>query len=396
MKFTRKTLLGLFGLCLAGGAATPGLAAEPLKIGFSESKTGLYAAASAIQVNSYELWKDQVNADGGIMVDGVKRPVEFVTYDDQSNPALAAQIYEKLITSDKVDLLFSPFGTPSHFAVVPMLLRYKFPMVGSSAASMRLKTLAPGYIWFPTSEFPDAVAASIVSVLQAQHYKTAAVIAVQLPFSLELEKYILPDLAKAGIKLVAKSDYPDDIKDLTPTLETVKAAAPDAVIGLTFPEDSMLYMQQAREVGISAPFQFLSVGPTYDFFTKRFGADANGIVTMGQWSPHEAAWPLGAQFYKAYIAKFGTKPEYLDGALAYMSAEITQEAVEKVGLDHAALKHEFETDTFQTIAGPIAFNGVENATTPAILMQIQNGEAQIISPASLVTSAFQPKGPWSK
>ena len=84
------------------GAAT---AADPIKIGFSHSKTGIFAPAATSQLQSYELWREQVTARGGLDVAGTRRPVEFVVYDDQSNTGKAVQIYEKLITDDKVDLL---------------------------------------------------------------------------------------------------------------------------------------------------------------------------------------------------------------------------------------------------------------------------------------------------
>jgi branched-chain amino acid transport system substrate-binding protein len=174
--------------------------------------------------------------------------------------------------------------------------------------------------------------------------------------------------------VVASADYPADIKDMTPALTTIKNAAPDAVIGLTFPADSLLYMQQAREIGISAPFQMLSVGPTFDFFQKRFGDDANGIVMMGHWSPHQAAWPKAKPFFDAYVAKFKERPEYFDSALAYMSAEITEQAVGRVGLDRDKLRQEISTGTFDTINGPVKFKGVENVVTPTMLMQLQDGE----------------------
>jgi branched-chain amino acid transport system substrate-binding protein len=397
MKKTRRVvMMAGAALVLLGAAAGTGRAEDPIKVGFSASKTGLFASASVTQTNGYELWAEQVNANGGLSVAGVKRPVQLVSYDDQSNPSMAAGIYEKLITSDKVDLLLSPFGTPNHFAVVPILERYKFPMIGSSAASVRLRELKPGNIWFPTSAFPDRMADVIVQVLQAQNYKTAAILTVQLPFALELKKFLGPALDKAGIKVVASADYPADIKDMTATLTTIKDAAPDAVIGLTFPADSVLYMQEAREISITAPFQMLSVGPTFAFFQKRFGANANGIATMGQWSPHETDWPKAKPFFDAYVAKFHERPEYFDSALAYMSAEITAQAVGRVGLDHDKLREDFATQTFDTINGPVRFQGIENVTTPTMLMQIQDGEAQIVWPKQTATASFKPKGAWAE
>jgi branched-chain amino acid transport system substrate-binding protein len=397
-RLAKRTLTksALAGFLLVGTSLLAAQAADPVRIGFSVSRTGLFASAAPTQTNGYELWKDQVNADGGLSVDGVKRPVEFVTYDDQSSPTVAARIYEKLIDDDKVDLLFSPYGTPNHFAIVPVLERAKFPMVGSSAASIRLRDLKPGNIWFPTSALPDRMAKAVTELLQSQHYKTAAVLAVQLPFALELKKFLLADLEAAGIKVVVQADYPADIKDMTPTLTTVKQEAPDAVVGLSFPADSMVYMQQAREIGITAPFQMLTVGPTFDFFEKRFGPDANGIVMMGHWSPHQAAWPKAKPFFDAYVARFHERPEYFDSALAYMSAEITGEAVAKAGLDHDKLRQEISTDTFDTIDGPVSFKGVENVTTPTMVMQLQDGEAQIVWPPAMATAAYAPKAAWTK
>src|SRR5262249_6605793 len=104
------TCLGLLGAGAAG-------AAEPVKIGYGISKTGPFAPAAQSQVNAYLLCADEINKKGGLDVAGEKRPVEFVVYDDQSDFGKEPAIYEKLITNDKVDLLWAPWGTPFHFAV---------------------------------------------------------------------------------------------------------------------------------------------------------------------------------------------------------------------------------------------------------------------------------------
>ncbi len=126
--------------------ANSSAAADPIKIGFSHSKTGIFAPAATSQLQSYELWREQVNARGGLDVAGTRRPVEFVSYDDQSNTGKAVQIYEKLITDDKVDLLLAPWGTSLHFAIVGVIERYQFPVVGNTAASVQLRELKAGNI----------------------------------------------------------------------------------------------------------------------------------------------------------------------------------------------------------------------------------------------------------
>ncbi|HEX7007077.1 MAG TPA: amino acid ABC transporter substrate-binding protein [Alphaproteobacteria bacterium] len=389
----------IFGTLIAAAAAVAvsagATAAEPVRIGYSMAKTGLFAQGAVSQINAYELWREQVNAQGGLDIGGKeKRPVEFVVYDDQSDPANAVRIYEKLITDDRVDLLLGPWGTPTHFAIAPVLERLKFPMVGSTAASVQLRELKPGNIWFVTPSMPDRIAQAIADQMKAAGYKTAAVIGNQLPFALEVKKFLQPALEKAGIKVVAGSDYPPDIKDMTALLTSVKQANPDGVIALSYPSDSILYMKQARELGVNAKFQFVMVGPSIDFFRKMFGAVADGIVSMGDWDPYLKNAPLAKPFYDAYVKKFNEEPDYLDSVESYVSCQILEQAVAKAGLDKDKLRETISTATFDTIRGPVKFDGVQNAITPAGLLQIQGKEMHVIWPQSRATAAFKPKGPW--
>jgi len=386
----RKLSIVLAAAALLAGPAS----AQSVRIGFSLAKTGLFAAAAPSQLNAYELWREQVNAKGGLNVAGTKRRVEFVQYDDQSQPGNAVKIYEKLITDDKVNLLLAPWGTPHHFALAPVLERYKFPMVGNTAASVTLREIKPGYIWFPTSAIPDKMAVEMAALIKASGYNSAAIISNVLPFAKEVKQALVPALQKAGIEVKVNEEYPPDIKDMTALLSKVKAAAPRAVLVLSYPSDSVLYAKQAKELGIAAPFQFVAVGPTIDFYPKAVGAAANGFVTMGHWSPAQARWKRAKPFYDAYVKKFNEKPDYLDTVLAYMSCEILEQAVAKAGLDREKLRQAISTMTFDTINGPVKFQGVQNSITPTAFLQIQGSELQLIWPKSIATSTFKPKTGW--
>ncbi|HXV23136.1 MAG TPA: amino acid ABC transporter substrate-binding protein [Alphaproteobacteria bacterium] len=376
-------------IALVAGAS---LAAEPVRIGFSIAQTGLFAAAAPSQLNAYELWKEQVNAAGGLDVGDEKRPIEFVMYDDQSNPEQTVRIYEKLVTEDRVDLLLAPWGTPMHFAIAGVLEKHQFPMVGNSAASVQLRELKPGNIWFPTSAIPDRMAEELAKMLHANGAKSAAVLTNQLPFSLEIKQFLMPALEQAGISTPVNDEYPPDVKDMTALLGKVKAAAPDAVLVLSYPNDSILYMNQAKEAGFTVPFQFVLVGPTIDFFGKMFGKDLDGIVTIGHWTPAKVDWPKAKPFFDAYVAKFNANPDYLDSALAYMSCEILQQAVAKAGLDKDKIRQAIASTTFDTINGPVKFEGVQNVTTPTSFLQFQDGQAQLVWPPESATAPYKPRG----
>jgi branched-chain amino acid transport system substrate-binding protein len=395
-RFPRRLLLGgaaAAALALAAGGVSA-QADKPLRIGFSMARTGMLANATPSQLNTYELWREQVNARGGMNVGGTKRKVEFVIYDDQSRPEQAVRIYEKLITDDKVDLLLAPWGTPFHIAIAPVLEKYKFPVVGNTAASVALRQVKPGYIWFPTSAIPDRMAVELTTMLKQQGVKSVAVLSNVLPFTKEIKNFVEPELKKAGIEIKVSTEYPPDIKDMTATLTQVKRANVDAVLALAYPGDSVLYAKQAKELGLNQAFQFVAIGPSDAFFPKAVGAaSAEGLVTVAHWSPRPE-WKGSQAFHDAYVAKFKEDPDYLNSSLAWMSLEILETAVAKNGLDKEKIRATVSNDTFDTINGKVKFDGVQNAITPTAFVQYQKGKLQIVWPASIATGKFEAKKGW--
>ena len=399
MKFSfshRRAFVG--GITAALLALTAGMASaqadKPLRIGFSMARTGMLANATPSQMNTYELWREQTNAKGGMDVGGVRRKVEFVVFDDQSKPEQAVRIYEKLITDDKVDLLLAPWGTPFHLAIAPVLEKFKFPMVGNTAASVALRQVKPGYIWFPTSAIPDRIGAELTAMLKTQNVKSVAVLSNVLPFTKEIKNFLEPELKKAGIEIKVSTEYPPDIADMTSTLTQIKQANVDAVLALAYPGDSVLYAKQAKELGLNQPFQFVAIGPSDAFFPKAVGASsAEGVVTIAHWSPR-AEWKGSQAFYDAYVKKFGEDPDYLNSALAWMSLEILETTVAQTGLDKGKMRDMISSTTFDTINGKVKFEGVQNVITPTAFVQTQKGKLQLVWPASMASSKFEAKKGW--
>ena len=84
----------IIGTALLLALATPAAwAADPIKIGFSIPQTGGLASIGLQALLTMQIWSEDVNAKGGIL----GRPVQLITYDDQSNPANVPRIYTKLL-----------------------------------------------------------------------------------------------------------------------------------------------------------------------------------------------------------------------------------------------------------------------------------------------------------
>ena len=297
------------------------------------------------------------------------------------------RIYEKLITDDKVDLLLAPWGTPFHIAIAPVLEKYKFPVVGNTAASVALRQIKPGYIWFPTSAIPDRIGVELTAMMKAANVKSAAIVSNVLPFSKEIKNYLEPELKKAGIEVKHSTEYPPDVKDMTATLTQVKQANVDAVLALAYPGDAMLYAKQAKELGITAPFQFIAIGPSAAFFAKVVGAaSAEGVVTIAHWSPRPE-WKGSQAFYDAYVKKFGE-----DAGLPRLRAavDVARDPAER-GRQGGPRQGEdprrsSAKDTFETINGKVRFEGVQNVDHADGLRADAEGQA----PDRLAASRSRP------
>ena len=89
-----------------------GRAAEKaFRVGFAVPLTGAFGKDGSLVKDAYVFWKEAVNGQGGIEVQGKRHPVELIFYDDKSEPQTSAKLVEKLITEDRVDLLLGGFGS---------------------------------------------------------------------------------------------------------------------------------------------------------------------------------------------------------------------------------------------------------------------------------------------
>src|SRR5579884_1247155 len=85
--------------------------AQTITIGFTTSQTGNLAKGSQEQFRGYELWRTQVNDNGGLKVGDKRYKVQFVQHDDKSSPSRVGELYKELIESDHADFLFSPYSS---------------------------------------------------------------------------------------------------------------------------------------------------------------------------------------------------------------------------------------------------------------------------------------------
>ena len=369
-------------------------AAPPVRIGYAISRTGPFAAGAQVsQEPNYILWAEQVNAAGGLDVKGQRRRVELVGYDDRSDVDTSVRTYQKLMTEDKVDLILPPWGSGTNFAVAPVASRYGYPLLAPTALSRKLLDMKLPY-FFAFLQQPDRMMGALVDMLVAKGVKTAAVVYMDDLFGLENVQALMPLLAKKGIAVVEQKSYPLGVQDLSPVLKAIKAKGVDAFLGITYPPDTILVTTQSREIGFNPKVFYVSVGTAFDFFRERMGPAAEDVMGMGSWNAGMS--PEARKYFDAHVARFHKEPDRWASGHCWAALQVLQQAVQAVGLDRKAVRDYIAGHEFQTVVGPIRFDGGENVATPGTVSQWQSGEFQVVWPPDRATaSLIFPKPAWN-
>ena len=387
---------------LKGAAATVGVAtfaphlfaqANPVRIGYAIARTGPWTGGAQVsQEPNYLLWAEQVNAAGGLDVKGVKRPIELISSDDRSDIETCVRSYQKLMGSDKVDLILPPWGSNANFAIAPLANRFGYPMLAPTALSRKLIDMNLPY-FFCILQQPDRMMGALVDMLVVNNVKTIAIVYMDDLFGLENFAALNNALKKTTIQVVERKSYPLGVKDLSPVLRGIKGLNPDAFIGITYPPDTILASKQAKEIGFNPKFFYASVGTAFQLYKNVMTpAGAEGVLGMGSWNGKTSA--AAKAYFDAHTKKFaGKEPDRWASGHCWASLEILQAAVAKVGLDRKAIRDQLASTTYKTIIGDVKFTGSENTTTPGTVSQWQNGEFEVVWPSSLATAKLNPSKP---
>src|SRR5271166_3095581 len=135
----KNSLAALAAAVTLAGPAFAADAPSEIKIGTLYASSGRYASISMPVYSALKLWADQKNAEGGVYVKAFNKkiPLKLIAYDDQSNTATAATLYNQLITQDKVDILIADSGSVLTSVAVPIAHEHKqflFNPTGTGAA----------------------------------------------------------------------------------------------------------------------------------------------------------------------------------------------------------------------------------------------------------------------
>ena len=384
---------------VAAGAAqnaTPVAApsGEPITIGAAVSTTGSNGRTGLYQQEAYLLWEEQKNAAGGLL----GRPVRMVLYDDQSDPATGARLYERLLTEDQVDLVLGPYSSSVTQAVAQVTERAGQPLLAAGASAGDLWARGYQYLFGVYSVAEDYFKSIVLDIAPAQGYTTAAIIYEDTLFPTSTASGAAAHCEAAGIEVVVNEVYPAEATDVSSVLTRVRDANPDMLIGGSYLPDSVLITRQSKELGVNPKLFAFSVGAAQPDFVESLGADAEYVLGPSMWEPQIESTG-NEEFVAAYQAKFDREPDY-HSAAGYAACQVLEAAVTEVGgLDLDPIRDAIRALQMPTVL-PGQFQVDENGKQIghiALTVQWQDGEKLIVTPEDFAEGDLRlPTPPWDQ
>ncbi|MEM2238147.1 MAG: amino acid ABC transporter substrate-binding protein [Candidatus Caldarchaeum sp.] len=369
-----------------------------IRVGYSISLTGQYAATAKRQHDGVLLWADWVNRQGGLFVAeyNKKIPVKLIFYDDESNTERAIVLYEKLITEDKAHVLLGPYGSPLTAAVAPIAEKHKKVLITSMGADDYIFEQGYKYIVQPLTPASQYLYSSI-DFLKATDpaAKRIAVIYRDVAFTKVAGESAVNYARQQGFNVVYVKSYPDRVSDLSSILLEVKAANPDALLIGSHIADGTLAVRQLKELDINLKFVSVTVAITEPAFVEGVGGyrAVEGLAGPSQWEVGYKVQridygPTADELIASYVAKYNVEPTYHSTG-GFAGALYLGYVIEKAGtLDNDKIRQFFNTMTLSTMYGDFKIDPAtgKQLAHKMVLVQWQGGKKAIIWPPEGATA----------
>ncbi|MCW2635864.1 MAG: transporter substrate-binding protein [Blastococcus sp.] len=370
---------------------------EPIVVGISLPLTGDFSQPGGEAQKGYEIWKDQVNANGGLL----GRPVELKITDDASNQDTVVTDYTKLITQDKVDLLLGTFSTLLNFPASAVAEKNGMLYVEPAGGAPKMFDRGFTKLFFAqqatASHQPDVFVKYIESLPENERPKTAAYPTQDDPFTTPVIESMQKQLEALGVKTVYTTTYPADATNFQTIASAIADKKPDLIAQGAVFEDGVGLIRSLQQLNYSPKMLFQTSAPSNaSQYSEGIGVkNTEGVFYTVSWN-EKATTPGNEEFVAEYAKRYDGGIPAEDAADAYAAAQVVQAAAEAVkSLDQDKMAEWLHANEVETILGPLAWDETGAPTSDFLLGQWQNGTPEIVAPeaAATVDSAVA-KTPW--
>ena len=380
------------------GGGGGGSDTSPVTIGISLPLTGDFSQPGGEAKRGYEVWRDMINADGGLL----GRQVKLKIVDDASNQDTVVADYTKLITQDKVDLVLGTFSSLLNFPASAVAEKNGYVFVEPAGGAPDMFSRGFQYLFFAqpatAPHQADVFVDWVKSLADADRPKTAAYATQDDPFTRPVIESMQQQLEALGVKTVYSEVYPADTTNFQTIANTLKNKKPDLIAQGAVFEDGVGLVRSLKQLGYTPKALFQTSAPSNaGQYSDGIGvANTEGVFYTVSWN-EQATTPKNADFVAAYGKAYDGATPAEDAADAFAAAQVLQAAVEATkGFDQTKIKDWLHANKVDTILGPLSWNEKGEPQGQFILAQWQSGKVEVVGPKDAATSdtIVYPKPPW--
>lgn len=384
---TAKVFAATLATTLMTAFAGAAFAEDVIKVGAPLPLTGPLSPEGVKQHNGYKLWADTANAKGGIKAGGKTYKVEIVAVDYASNTPRAVQTAERLISEDKVNFLFAPFGSGAAKAASGVSEKYGIPTIAATASSSQVYDQDYKYLFgtFTPNETLTEPLADIVTA-RDKAIKKVAILARNDLFPLAIAQEMEKSAKSRKLEVVSFERYAIGTMDHSAAITQMRAAKPDWVFATGYINDLILIRKQMADLGLKAPVITMIAGPAYKEFVDATGPLAEDVSSAAWWHPAvrykgKDVFGTTEAFNALWEKTYGTPADYAEASAAAAGA-ILQLAIEKAdSIDPKKVRDALASIDVETFYGQVKFgaNGQITSLQPPVF-QVRDGKPTVIYP----------------
>lgn len=363
-------------------------AADQIVIGASLPLSGPLAGFGMYMKWGYETAVKDVNAAGGIAIDGKKLPVKLVIRDDKTDPNVTASNTESLLSRDNVNAMLGSCTPALVNAGALVAERRKVPLVAGCDPLGAFKSVRKWqYAWVMFFDEGDLATAPfrMMADMGLQTNKKVAILADNGPDGQVVGGQIWPATARAGsFEVVHSSSFPVDSQQFTSMIGQAKSANADIVLVDAIPPQAIAIRKQLASAGYSPKLLVMEKGAEPEQFAQALGKLAEGVLVGGYWDP-TFPYPGAAELAKRFEGETKqTQSQHIADSNA--AAHVLLDAIAAAGsLDKEKINAAIAKTNKSYVVGPVKFDATNTSRIPITVMQWQGGKSVVVWPKDRAT-----------
>lgn len=379
---TSQALLMLSALALAAAAPVQ----AQVKIGVISSATGPVAFVGIPQKNSVALLPKKAG----------DLTIEYIPFDDASDPTQSVQLTKKLLSEYAVDALIGPSGSPNAMGVLQFMAESHTPMLAPVGTPAVVLPMDDKKRWvFKTHPNDDIISDGLIAAMTRRGVRTVGFIGYNDPYGESWYKTFAPMAEKAGLQIVANERYNRTDTSVTGQVARLISAKPDAVLVAGVAAGAALPHMQLVDAGYKGTI-YHTHGSATGAFIQIGGKKVEGALIVGpmllvldEIADSVPTKKVALEYVTSYERQFGARPPIF-GAGTYDAGMLLARAVPVAARAARPGTPEFRAalrDALESTKDLVSSQGVVNMTQQdhsgydgraRVLLTVKDGKFELV------------------